>query len=227
MHPFLTTYHHLWVQGFLSFTPMSLPTDPSVFNILTLFCSCWFLSRDWLVSFITSAQWTDGGPINWVKFLPTGHSHLVRCALKLTPSIPVATAKWVIFVYILEVINDSSPSAAIFTPCCCQVPCVRRTCKPKESGAQPVEAMALDAPSPVALDRAPYPDPTPCPLGNMGIGVPSSEEQVDAGTLTRRASFSSGVSPVSGSAMPLARSWVEGSPSPPSILGVCHSPPLS
>src|SRR5260221_14557807 len=77
-------------SGFLLFTPMSLPTDLSVFNILVLFRSCWFLLRDWLVSFIASAQQTDSSPIDWVEFTPAGHSHLVHCALKLAPSIPIA-----------------------------------------------------------------------------------------------------------------------------------------
>src|SRR5260221_4634623 len=116
MHPFLTSYHHPWVQGFLSFAPMSLPTDPSVFDILALFRSCWFLSRDWLLSFIASAQRTDGGPIDWVEFTPAGHSHLVRCALKLTPSIPAAKVKRVMFVFILKVLNGDGPRAPFFAP---------------------------------------------------------------------------------------------------------------
>src|SRR5260221_6860553 len=140
-HPFLTTYHHHWVQGFQSFAPMSLPTDPSVFNILTLFRSHWFLSRDWLVLFIASAQQTDSGPVDWVEFTPVGHSHLVRCALKLAPSIPIAKVKRVMFVFILEVLNGDGPATAFFAPRCHQVPHAQWTCKPKESGAQPVEAM--------------------------------------------------------------------------------------
>src|SRR5712691_1937416 len=99
-------------------------------------------------------------------FVPVGHSHLMRCALKLVPSVPIATVKWVMFVFLLEVLNDVSPHAAFFTPHHHPVPHAWRTHKPKESGAQPVEAMALDAPSPITPDLTPPLDPMPYPLGN-------------------------------------------------------------
>src|SRR6266581_8838397 len=140
---------------------MSLLSDPSVFNILNLFHHHWFLSRDWLVSLVASAQWTDSSSIDWVKFLPVAHSHLIWYAIKLAPSsIPAAKVKWVMFVFILKVLNGNGPAPSFFTPCCIRVPCKQRTCKPREGGAQPVSTIAVNAPSPVAPSQ---PDP-PSPL---------------------------------------------------------------
>jgi len=89
---------------------MSLLSDPSMFDILNLFHCHWFLSRDWLVSLVASAQRTNGSSIDWVEFLPTAHSHLVQCAIKLAPSVPATTVKWVMFVFILEVLNGDGPA---------------------------------------------------------------------------------------------------------------------
>src|SRR6266581_3656489 len=93
--PSTTTSGHR-VVAFCTPLPMSLPSDPSVFDILNLFHHHWFLSRDWLVSNVASAQRTDGLSINWVEFPPTAHTHLVRCAIKLAPSIAAAKVKQVI-----------------------------------------------------------------------------------------------------------------------------------
>jgi len=175
---------------------MSLPADPSVFDILNLFRRHWFLSRDWLISLVTSAQWTNGSSIDWVEFLPTVHSHLVQYAIKLAPSIPAAKVKWVMFVYILKVLNGDGPVPLFFAPCHVRAPCKQRACKPRESGDQLVGAMAVDAPSPVALSQ---PDP-PGPLspGLMpGDRDPSLEEPAGDGfnVTFGQASSSPGVSP--------------------------------
>ena len=62
-------------------------SPPSVEDLcLRTFCSCWFLDRDWLISFVTSAQRAKpDAPITWVEFMPKGHTHLVRSTLKLVP----------------------------------------------------------------------------------------------------------------------------------------------
>jgi len=159
---------------------MSLPSDPSVFDILNLFRCQWFLSRDWLVSNVASAQWTDGLSIDWVEFPPAAHTYLVRCAIKLAPSVPTAKVKWVMFVFILEVLNGDGPVSSFFAPRRTRTPRKRRTCKPREGGDQPVSAMAVDAPPPVAPSQ---PDP-PSPLSPglvPGNGVPSLEEPAGDG----------------------------------------------
>jgi len=208
-------------------TLMSLPSDPSVFDILNLFRCQWFLSRDWLVSNVTSAQRTDGLSIDWVEFPPAAHTHLVRCAIKLAPSVPAAKVKRVMFVFLLEVLNGDGPVSSFFAPRHARMPRKQRTRKPREGGDQPVSAMAIDAPPPVAPSQ---PDP-PGPLSPglvPGNGVPSSEEPAgDRFNVTSgRASSSPRVSPA-----PSDRTVVPVAPSrpgpsrPPSVLGVKRSPP--
>jgi len=215
--------------GLLPFrTPafMSLPSDPSVFDILNLFHHHWFLLRDWLVSNVASAQQTDSLSINWVEFPLAAHTHLVRYAIKLAPSVPTAKVKWVIFVYLLEVLNGDGPASSFFAPCRARTPHKRRTCKPKEGGAQPVNAMAVDAPPPVAPSQ---PDP-PGPLSPglvPGNGDPSSEEPAGDGfnMTSGQASSSPGVSltPSDRTVVPVAPSR-QGPSHPPSVLGVKCSP---
>jgi len=105
-----------------------------MFDILNLFRCQWFLSRDWLVSNIASAQWTDGSSIDWVKFPPAVHTHLVQCAIKLAPSVPAAKVKRVIFVYLLEVLNGDGPVSSFFAPRRARTPHKQRTRKPREGG---------------------------------------------------------------------------------------------
>jgi len=107
---------------------MSLSSDPSVFDILNLFCHHWFLSWDWLVSLVTTAQWANSLSINWVEFIPMAHTHLVRCAIKLAPSVPTTKVKWVMFVFLLEVLNGGSPVLSFFAPCHVHAPHKQRTC---------------------------------------------------------------------------------------------------
>jgi len=198
-----------------------------VFDLLNLFRCQWFLLRDWLVSNVASAQRTDDSSIDWVEFPPTAHTHLVRCAIKLAPSVPAAKVKRVMFVYLLEVLNGDGPVSSFFAPRRARTPHKRRTRKPRVGGAQPVSAMAVDAPPPVPPSQ---PDP-PGPLSPglvPGDGDPSSEEPAGDGfnvTLVE-ASYSSGVSPTLSdhTVVPVAPSR-PGSPRPPSVLGVKRSPP--
>jgi len=206
---------------------MSLPSDPSVFDVLNLFRCQWFLSRDWLVSNVASAQRTDGSSIDWVEFPPAAHTHLVWCAIKLAPSVPAAKVKRVMFVYLLEVLNGDGPESSFFAPRRVRTPRKRRTRKPREGGDQPVGAIAVDAPSPVPPSQ---PDP-PGPLSPglvPGNGDPSSEEPAGDGfnvTLVE-ASYSSGVSPTLSdhTVVPVAPLRL-GPSRPPSVLGVRRSPP--
>lgn len=77
----------------------------SVFDIHNIFRRCWFLSRTHLLNNIISAQKDEDGKISWVEFTPPYHSHLVKCAVALVPH-PVHKVKKVMFVYILELLNE-------------------------------------------------------------------------------------------------------------------------
>ena len=118
---------------------MHLSNNPSVFNIINLFCLRWFLNRDWLLSFIASAQHSESGCIKWVKFLPGGHVHLVQSAFKLippTPSIPATKVKRCMFTFIIEFLNQEWLFTNFFAP-----PLLRkvhkRTHKPRDTGPKP------------------------------------------------------------------------------------------
>ncbi|KAF8270668.1 hypothetical protein EI94DRAFT_1698647 [Lactarius quietus] len=86
--------------------PKPIPGDDelSVFDILNTFRRRWFLSREHLVKHIISAQKAEDGTFSWVEFPPPFHSHLVKCAVALVPH-PVRMVKWVMFVYLLELLN--------------------------------------------------------------------------------------------------------------------------
>ncbi|KAF8259124.1 hypothetical protein EI94DRAFT_1707368 [Lactarius quietus] len=70
--------------------------DLSVFDILNLFVV------------VISAQKAEDGKLSWVEFSPPFHSHLVKCAVALVPHLacPVPMVKRVMFVFILELLNQ-------------------------------------------------------------------------------------------------------------------------
>ena len=84
----------------------------SVFDVLNIFCACWFLNRDHLLLLVTFAQKVEAGnDVTWLEVSPQSHSHLVRQAIALAPSsYPLALVKQVMFVFILEVVNNSRAS---------------------------------------------------------------------------------------------------------------------
>ncbi|KAI0282047.1 hypothetical protein BC826DRAFT_1110981 [Russula brevipes] len=82
----------------------------SVFDIHNIFRRCWFLSRANLLTNVISAQKDEDGNISWVEFTPQYHSHLVKCAVALVPH-PVLKVKKVMFVYILELLNQEGHMA--------------------------------------------------------------------------------------------------------------------
>jgi len=51
------------------------------------------------------AQKAKDGKFSWVEFTPQYYSHLVKCAVTLVPH-PVHKVKRVMFVYILELLNE-------------------------------------------------------------------------------------------------------------------------
>ena len=81
----------------------------SVFDVLNIFCACWFLNCNHLLSLVTFAQKAKAGNnVTWLEVSPQSHSHLVCQAIALAPSsYPLALVKRVMFVFILEVINNS------------------------------------------------------------------------------------------------------------------------
>ena len=116
---------------------------------LKTFRACWFLDKDWLVSFIASAQRAKpDAPITWVEFMPKGHTHLVRSALKLVPvskHLPLAKIKEVMFTFILEVLNAPGSSPGFFNARKAAKPRTRSR-KRKSGEKQPADEMAIDAP---------------------------------------------------------------------------------
>ncbi|KAF8261060.1 hypothetical protein EI94DRAFT_1746853, partial [Lactarius quietus] len=80
----------------------------SVFEVLNIFRRRWFLSRTALLHHAISAQKAEDGNISWVEFSPPFHSHLVKCAVALVPihACPVPMVKQVMFVFILELLNQ-------------------------------------------------------------------------------------------------------------------------
>jgi hypothetical protein len=89
---------------------LSKHTDLSVFDILNIFQCRWFLSVGHLQAQALSAQKADNGKIFWVEFTPQFHAHLVKCAVALVPR-PILKVKKVMFVYILELLNEEGNQA--------------------------------------------------------------------------------------------------------------------
>src|SRR5579863_5270100 len=83
--------------------------EPSVFDVLNVFRRRWFLHRDHLVANLLSATKDECGKLDWINFQPPFHTHLVRKAVSLLPPLcPVAKGKRVMFVFLLEVLNEDS-----------------------------------------------------------------------------------------------------------------------
>src|SRR5579863_2632758 len=88
---------------------------PSVFDILNIFRSRWFLNKDHLIANVLSAQRDADGRLCWVDFLPPFHTHLVQRALALVPPLcPAAMGKKVLFVFVIEVMDGVGPKPGSF-----------------------------------------------------------------------------------------------------------------
>src|SRR4029077_5373834 len=86
----------------------SLVDHPSVFEVLNIFRSRWFVNREHLLSCILSAvKGRDNNSITWVDLLLAAHSGFLRQASSLAPkSYPLLLLKRVMFTHLLEVINS-------------------------------------------------------------------------------------------------------------------------
>ena len=165
-------------------------SSPSAEEIcLKTFCACWFLDKDWLVSFIALAQRLKPDmPITWVEFVPKGYTHLVRCALKLIPpthTLPLAKVKECMFSFILEVLNSPGSSPGFFAARKAGKPQKRtRTCKGK--GSQPVDTMAVDTPDPSTAAAGSTQEPeAPTPSGADDGDPPPLEGSSEPSALTQ------------------------------------------
>jgi hypothetical protein len=180
--------------------PAAKRSPPSAEELcLKTFRACWFIDKDWLVSFIASAQrLKPDAPITWVEFVPKGHTHLVRCALKLVPptrALPIAKIKECMFTFILSVLNGPGPSSGFFNARKAAKP-RKRTRKRKGKGEKSAD-MAVDTPEPSTAagvsTRDPdaprgYGDPPPLEGSRETVACtqhfpgPSSEEPRDGGS---------------------------------------------
>jgi hypothetical protein len=89
--------------------------EPSVFDVLNVFRSRWFLNRDHLIANVLSAQKAEDGRYTWVDFLPPFHTHLVQRARTLLPPLcPVAKGEKVLFVFILEILDGDKTQSGSF-----------------------------------------------------------------------------------------------------------------
>ena len=168
-----------------SLSPAKAPpqrSPPSAEDLcLRTFRSCWFLDRDWLISFAASAQRVKpDAPITWVEFMPKGHTHLVRSTLKLVPvskHLPLAKIKEVMFTFLLETLNAPGSPPGFFNARKAAKPRTR-TRKRKSEGKQSV-AMAIDAPP--SNSNPPPPSTgnpsgsTPAPSAGAGNGGDKGE----------------------------------------------------
>ena len=150
--------------------PKPKPSPPSAESLcLKTFRACWYLDKDWLVSFVASAQCArPDAPITWVEFMPKGHTHLVRSALKLVPiskHLPLAKIKEVMFTFILETLNAPGTSPGFFNARKA-AKTRKRTRKRKVGEKQPVDDMAVDA-------LPPDPSPPPLSTGNPSGSTPA------------------------------------------------------
>ena len=183
-----------------SAAPQPKYSPPSAEELcLRTFRSCWHLDKGWLVSFVASAQCkTPTSPISWVEFMPQGHTHLVRSAIKLVPptkALPISKIKEVMFAFLLEVLNESAPRADFFKARKAAKP-RKRTHRCKGKGDQFAD-MAVDTPEPSMAVRGSTREPEalrgdgdPPPLEGsrepsahtQHFPGPSSEEPRDGGS---------------------------------------------
>ena len=162
--------------------PKPKPSPPSAEALcLKTFRACWYLDKDWLTSFVASAQRTKPDtPITWVEFMPKGHTHLVQSALKLVPvskHLPLAKIKEVMFTFILEVLNAPGSSPGFFNAHKAAKLCTRSR-KRKSGEKQPADDMAVDAP---LSDPSPPPLSTGKPSGSTSASDTGAGNEGDKG----------------------------------------------
>ena len=213
--------------------PAAKCSPPSAEELcLKTFRACWFLDKDWLVSFIASAQHLKpDAPITWVEFIPKGHTHLVQCALKLVPptrALPIAKIKECMFTFILSVLNSPGSSSGFFTARKAGKP-RKRTRTHKGKGVQPVDTMAVDAPDPGTAAAGSTQEPEALtPLGAGDGDPPPLEGSSEPSALTQHfPGPSSEESRDGGSSSEDPRASCSSTPAPPALVAPVPSAALA
>ena len=143
-----------WAQPSITQTPFSAAIDVySIFNMLNIFCACWFINCSYILSLAFFTQKArEGNKVTWVEFSPQLHFYLVKQALALVPpSHPLALVKRVIFSFLLEAVNSLDSSLGQFTkalaPYCCHcvpIPAPLQLLAPSGVVVQALRLSALD-----------------------------------------------------------------------------------
>jgi hypothetical protein len=150
------------------------PDGPSIFKVLNLFRSHWFIHRDHLVANLLSAQWGEDGSFVWIDFQTPFHTHLVQCMCAVLPPLcPVAKGKKVMFVFLLEILDGQGPGQ--FFSLDRVKPKKSQPCRKASSQASPppppLSAHSHSgAPAPAPKLAAPAPPPVPGPLKPKAMG---------------------------------------------------------
>jgi hypothetical protein len=114
-----------------------------------------FINYKHLIANVLSATRDADGQLTWVNFLPAFHISLVKqmCTL-LSPRFTVACSKWVLFVFLLEILTgNESPKPEVFW----------HTRKKHSQASQKVcPAMSALTPAPPASSSVPTPLLVPC-----------------------------------------------------------------
>jgi hypothetical protein len=95
-------------------------SDYSVFDVLNIFQSHWFINCKHLIANTLSATRDSDGQFTWVDFLPAFHTSLVKqmCTL-LPPRFMVACSKQVLFMFLLEILTgNEGPKPEVFWCTC-------------------------------------------------------------------------------------------------------------
>ena len=144
-------------------SPFASVDNSSVFDLTAILHTWWFLDRSHLTSNIVSAQHSPNSDINWVKFAPPFHSHLIKCATALLPPqlCSMKRLKGVLFAYMLEVLNSPASTMAQFKrktlskKVCLRLDLAFKLPPPASRGAPAASALVRGRPSPLVPSPAP------------------------------------------------------------------------
>ena len=142
--------------------PFASADDLLVFNLTAILHAWWFLGRSHLASNVVSAQRSPSGDINWVKFTPPFHSHLIKCATALLPPqlCSMKQLKGVLFAYVLEVLNSPVSTLAQFK----RKTLSKKVCPRLDPAFKPPPPAGRHAATPVVCSRLSPAAPSPAPV---------------------------------------------------------------
>ena len=142
--------------------PFASANDLSVFNLTAILRARWFLDRSHLASNVVSAQCGPNSNIDWVKFAPPFHSHLIKCATALlSPQLcSMKRLKGVLFAYVLEVLNLPVSTLAQFK----RKTLSKKVCPWLDPAFKPPPPAGRSAAAPTVRSRASPAVPSPAPV---------------------------------------------------------------